>query len=332
MHPVQPARVPPKEVFKEYVGRKFHGTPDFAIFDYAMATKKNVLLEGPTGAAKTMAVTAYAAKNGLMMASIPSNVGIEPSQLFGKHVPEPGGGFKWVDGPVTYVVRHGGVLLWNEINFTPPRVATVMFGLLDRRREIVLLDHEGEIIRAHEDLFIIADMNPGYQGTTEMNAALRNRFSIQLKWDYDAAVEKKLVSSDTLRQAANDIRSRVEQGEFETPVSTNMLIEFEDVARGIGMDIAVMNFVNHFSQDERSPIKLVFDTMRANIENELLPPIEHVEVPDDEIEPGYTRDSTWYDRETGRTWRIGDVDPDWGVFGVNWVEDNDKDDASDDGK
>jgi MoxR-like ATPase len=36
-------------------------------------------------------------------------------------------------------------------------------------------------------------MNPDYIGTTPLNYAFRNRFDIQIPWDYDDAVEEKLI-------------------------------------------------------------------------------------------------------------------------------------------
>lgn len=301
------ATIPPMSVAKSYIHRSFSGHKDFDIFDYCRKNKRSLLIEGPTGPGKTMATRAWAATNKRMVARIPCNVGVEPSQLFGKYVPADGGGFKWVDGPVTHVVRHGGVLLINEINFMPDRVSTVFFGLLDGNREIVLLDHEGEVIKAHDDLLIVADMNPDYEGTRPLNKAFRNRFGLQLVWDYDDAVEKKLVSSANLLNLAKLIRSRAAAGEFDTPVSTNMLMEFEEIALSMGVSFAFSNFVNHFNSDERAAVRLVCDTLSADIESDLVAPTGD--------------DEDWGTEDDGPTEgeRPTDYDPEWGIYGKDWV-------------
>jgi hypothetical protein len=286
LKPPTVAHVPDYSVYQKYIGRRFvlgggASLTDMEMYDYAYKQGRNVLLEGPTGPGKTLSVRAWAALRKMMVARIPSNSGIDASQLFGRHVPDPRtGGFRWVDGPVTYVFRHGGVIIWNEINFTPERIGSVMFGALDDQREIVLLDHESEVLRAHRGhangcwcsleaddcdskrVLIVADMNPNYLGTRELNAALRNRFSLQLDWDYDTAVEEQLVMCKPLRDLAAKIRA---DENYDTPVSTNMLMEFGQIALDLTAQFALDNFINHFSVEERDPIRLVCNASSAGI-------------------------------------------------------------------
>lgn len=276
----QLASIPDKKIVEEYVSRTIEGKEDFEIFNFAHESNINVLIEGPTGPGKTTAVMAYAAKNDHAFYAVPSNVGVEPSQLFGKFIPDGEGGFVWQDGPVTDLVRHGGVLLINEVNFIPPRVATVLFGLLDRRREITLLDHKSEVVKAHDDLLIVADMNPDYSGTQQLNQAFRNRFGLQLHWGYDDKVERKLVGSETLLTMAKALRKQVEDGVLFTPVSTNMLQEFERVAK-FSYDLAILNFVNHFGSEERQAVGVVVNTHKENIGFDLFGKPEVIVVTDE---------------------------------------------------
>jgi hypothetical protein len=317
--PVTPhlAVVPPKDVYLSYISRQINGMLDMDVLEYHDSQNDNVLIEGPTGPGKTTFVMAYAAKTEKRFYAVPSNVGIEPSQLFGKYIPDGVGGFKWVDGPVTALVRAGGVLLINEVNFVPERVATVLFGLLDRRRSIILLDHEAEVIEAHPDLVIVADMNPEYEGTRQLNKAFRNRFAAQLFWDYDPNVEARLIRSEVLRNMAAKIRTQIAAGAFETPLSTNMLMEFEKIACGLSYDYAATNFVNHFTPDEREAVKTIVGTYKATLEPSIMPP--------ETEEEAYARRQAMKDNE---------VDPEWGIKGVDWVwEDEavDEYDEEDDG-
>lgn len=288
--------VPDISIAERYQGRKFGNFTEFDIYQRAMDSAVNILIEGPTGPGKTMSVMAFAAKNGLRFVDIPCNAGIDATQLFGKYIPdEENGGFKWVDGDVTRIVREGGVLLVNEVNFMPERVSTVLFGLFDSRRYIKLLDHESEIVRAHrpncwcdldEDecrskwLLVVADMNPDYAGTRPLNAAFRNRFGIQLYWDYDPDVEAKLVHSGILLDIAKNLRSMHGQSIW-TPLSTNMLMEFERMREMFDMDFAIENFVQHFDSTERNAVREVFKSRRVELDQSYAPDTED-DMDDDE--------------------------------------------------
>lgn len=259
------AEVPDQSFYDRYVGRKI--TPDFSDFDImdtAYEHGENVLIEGPTGPGKTSMVLAWAAYREQPFYAVPCNQSLDPSQLFGKYIPDGKGGFVWQDGPVTDLVRHGGVLLFNEVNFMPERIAAVTYGLLDVQRRIVLMDHKAEVIRP-ADLLIVADMNPEYEGTRPLNKAFRNRFAHQLDWGYSDVVEKRLVKSATLLKLANDIR---EDGSVDTPVSTNMLQEFERFALRLDVEYALSNFQAHFTSDERAIIKIVVDTVKGNLKTD----------------------------------------------------------------
>ena len=262
------ASVPRIELAKRYVHRKVFEVEDFKVFDHARANNINVLIYGPTGPGKTTSVEAWAAERGLRMATVSGNASMEPSQMTGKFVSDGNGSFAWIDGPVTDVVRNGGVLLLDEVNFISPKIYTVLYSLLDGRRMITLLDHHGETIEAHKDLTIFATMNPDYIGTTSLNFAFRNRFDIQIPWDYDDKVEEKLVSSKSLRILAKQLRTEAAKGQYETPISTNMLMEFHHFVDALGYEFAVENFIAHFSTDEQPSVRLVFQTHEYNIKGD----------------------------------------------------------------
>jgi len=259
------ASVPRKELATRYVHRKIWGKEDFEVFDQARAEHINVLIYGPTGPGKTTSVEAWCAERGLRMATISGNASMEPSQMTGKFVSDGEGGFAWIDGPVTDVVRNGGVLLLDEVNFINPKIYTNLYSLTDGRRTITLLDHHGETIEAHEDLTIFATMNPDYIGTVPLNFAFRNRFDIQIPWDYDDAVEAKLVSSKALLVLAKQLRTEAAKGQYETPISTNMLMEFGRFVETLGYEFASENFIAHFSNDEQPSVRMVFQTHEHNI-------------------------------------------------------------------
>jgi hypothetical protein len=274
------AYIPGPDIGDRYVSRKIHGLYDLELLTFALDNAMNVLLMGDTGAGKTMLGEAYASKAEMLYYSLPCDVSIDPSALFGKIVPTEDGEFEWVDGPVTQLVRYGGVLNISEINFMPPRIAAALYPLLDSRRYLPLLGHRGEVIRPHgpncwceldEDeckaqwLLVIADMNPQYRGTQDLNAAFKNRFPIKVPWGYDKKVEGTLIGNPALLRFADQLRGKV-GSELRTPVATNMLIEFEKFESALGLDFASSNFLAAFEEVERGAVEQVYKVHAGNIQ------------------------------------------------------------------
>lgn len=272
------ATVPDGAKVCNYKHRTMLGEKEFKVFDFARSAAINVLLVGPTGCGKTLSVMAYAKKRGFAFYAIPCNSGIDPQELIGSHYPDPDtGGWSFVPGGLTDVIEYGGVVLINEINFLPDRISVILFEALDGRRSVTLKHAKGNhVIRAHRPncwcdlskeecerrwVLIVGDMNEGYQGTRELNHALRNRFGIQDEWDYHEDIEDALVKSKELLRIARDMRDTARtSGTFITPVSTNMLEEFETTVAGLGLRAAVMNFVTHFATpDEKGAVKHIFE-------------------------------------------------------------------------
>lgn len=276
-HRAVAVEIPSGEAVEGYVGRDITPAPnamtDFQVFDLAAEEHLNVLLVGDTGAGKTTGVRAWARSHGKPCYVVPGNGPLDPPSLFGRFIPEPQTGtFVWIDGPVTTLLRHGGVLVLDEINMISPKVLSVLYPLLDGRREIPLLDHSGEVVHAHKDLMVFATQNEGlgYSGTMPLSHAIKNRFLI-LRWGYETAVEKQLVKSKTLLSLADRIREQHHSGDIETPTTTNSLMTFERLAaRTNSLALATEVFLNRYVDGpERSAVRVVFEGLRGNIEQEL---------------------------------------------------------------
>ena len=166
---------------------------------------------------------------------------------------------------------------------------TVLFSLLDYRRSITLMDNGNEVIHAHPDLLIVADMNPSYRGTSLLNEALKDRFELKIAYEYDSAIEKRILTSSTLIDLARDMRktsrgmdSAVPTSDngivFETPISTRLLKTFEKVAKGLSYDFAVYNFINNFEPEERGAVKILLESLETNLKSDLGLQFESIDV------------------------------------------------------
>jgi MoxR-like ATPase len=270
--------VPSLASTSHYIPRTFSGNVgEFETFDYALENNLNVLIEGETGTGKTSGVMAYCAQRHLNFFAVPCNSAIDFTQVIGGLFPNAEGKLEWVDGGITRIVREGGVLLINELNNAPKNLSQYLMSLLDDRRSITLMGHGNEVVTAHKDLLIVADQNPNYRGTQLLNEAWKDRFEIKLRYNYDNAIEKKIVTSSALLELANGIRSTSRQNDyasdrgtiFETPVSPRLLKTFEKIARDLSYDFAVDNFVNNFTDEERPAVKMLIEGASYNIKEEL---------------------------------------------------------------
>jgi len=262
--------IPDPKWANEYVNRKINGKTEWEIYDEALKDGDNILIEGGAGSGKTISVQSYASAKNMRYFNVSNSNGIDPSQLFGRWIPKADGqGYRWQDGAVTLLVRYGGVLLLNEVNFLPERVSTVLYSLLDYRREIQLLENGGEVIKAHKDLLIIADMNAGYRGTHELSQAWNDRYGIKLEFPYDKAIELKVVGNRSLLGLADKLREQFDKEEITTPISTRSLVAFVKNAKRFGIDFAITSFVNGFNKEERGGVRLACETFKENIADEM---------------------------------------------------------------
>jgi len=272
-HPLE-SFTPDRSFAIEYVSRDVNGVRDLDVLAEAHRLRRNVILEGPTGSSKTSFVYAYAAAHNLPLVNVPCNGGVDIKQLIGGWHPARNGGYDFTPGDLVLGAYHGAVILFNEINFLPQKIASFVYGLLDKRRTVYIPDASGSDFPtqfvAHPTTFIVADYNPGYIGTRPLNEALRNRFSIPLVWDYDRKVEEQLVVSKSLLDMADKLRARAAVGDIHTPVATNALMEFEEFAWSkLGLRFAADNFVRRFAADERKIVSEVVGLHMEKIEEEL---------------------------------------------------------------
>ena len=247
-----------------YIPRKLGKLTDVGILETAYSQKPLkdlVLVEGETGAGKTALARHFCYVKKLPYARINLHGGTTPDELIGHFIPDSNGGFKWQDGLLTTFVRKGGVVVLDEANFCPPEILGALHSLTDDERKLTLVANDSEVIHAHKDFFLIATINPDYEGTRPLNEAFRDRFKVVLFFDYDINVEKKLISDDKLRKLASKLRIMKTKGEIVTPVSTRSLIQFEQNSKLYGHELALDFFLNKFKSFEREPIKNVLDLL-----------------------------------------------------------------------
>ena len=274
-HPLS-ALIPEKDIFgaDNYISREISGHSEMEVFTLAREERHNVLIYGPTGPGKTSSVYAYAANKGLPVVNVSCNGAAEPSYFIGSWQPTVDGGTDYVAGDVLLAAMHGGIIYLDEVNFLPPKIAAYLHSLLDKRRTISIPNAQGSsiptLVKAHPLCQIIAAYNPDYEGTRPLNQAFKNRFKYKMEFSYDLKIENQLVDSVELLKLAGLLRDRFAVGDISTPISTNLLVEFEEINESsLGFDFAVTNFLSVFSDDEREVVREMLMIYAKNIWEDL---------------------------------------------------------------
>lgn len=273
--------IEPPEVAQSYVPRKVGGTPvhdadgnlvqvsggkrDLNVLHYCYQRSQRdkrlfaPRLVGPTGSGKSLVARAFSSITQLPLVTVSGSDGFDSLTAFGRYIPDPTDTKKivWQDSDLLTAIKEGGIIVLDEINFFTGAQTALFHPLLDSRRGVTVFDLGGLWVPAHKDLLVIATYNDGggYEGTRRLNAAFANRFQLSLEWGYDQSVELTLTGSPTLVGLANEIRTLEAQGVIQTPVPTNALVEFVELAYDINPLFAAESFLQRFPAQERASIR-----------------------------------------------------------------------------
>ncbi len=140
----------------------------------AYASKKPMMLKGPTGCGKTRLIEHFCYKTGQPMFYAIGNEDLSSNDLIGRYIVK-GDEIKWQDGPLTLAARHGGVFYLDEIAEARKDVLSKVNEATDHQRKITLEKKGGEIVHAADDFYFVSAYNPGYQ-RTQLKPSLQQRF------------------------------------------------------------------------------------------------------------------------------------------------------------
>jgi len=154
------------------------------VIDKAFEKGLFVLIIGPKGTGKTSLVREYAIQKSKELQSINFSLRTRESHLVGTKTLIDGNiGFD--EGILVKSMKEGNILYLDEINAAEADVLLRLDEALDDRRQIILKESSGEIIKAKDSWFVIATINPlTHVGTKELPPQILSRFPIRIRLDY----------------------------------------------------------------------------------------------------------------------------------------------------
>jgi nitric oxide reductase NorQ protein len=155
-----------------------------SVLDKAYKIGLFALIIGPKGTGKTTLVRKFASQLGKELYSVNFSLRTRESHLIGTKTLDRGQ-ISFVEGILVKSMRDGGLLYLDELNAAEADVLLRLDEALDDRRQLILKEAEGQIIRANHDWSVIATINPlSHVGTKELPPQLLSRFPIRLRLDY----------------------------------------------------------------------------------------------------------------------------------------------------
>lgn len=170
-----------------------------------------VLIIGPKGTGKTSLVRDFVKNKNAKIESINFSLRTRESHLIGTKTLT-NGTVSFVEGLLIKSMREGSILYLDEINSAEADVLLRLDEALDDRRQIVLKEATGEIIKAKEGWFVIATINPlTHSGTKELPPQLLSRFPVRINLEYppeniELEIVKKYVSGNHDSQIVQAIK------------------------------------------------------------------------------------------------------------------------------
>jgi len=181
----------------------------FEIIDSAFEKGLFVIIIGPKGTGKTTLVREYAMRKSKNLQSINFSLRTRESHLVGtKSLTDGNIGFD--EGILVKSMKEGNILYLDEINAAEADVLLRLDEALDDRRQLILKESSGEVIKAKDSWFVVSTINPlTHVGTKELPPQILSRFPVRIRLDYPPEdIEYQIIK----RHVKNPNESDVLQG------------------------------------------------------------------------------------------------------------------------
>ena len=226
-----------------------------AAFSGGAGSPMFTLLYGAPGCGKTALVEAAF---GTEMRTLMGTGDTEVADMIGGYVQTPSGGFEWVDGDLITCAINGWVYFIDEIGLIDPKVLSLVYGLMDGRRELTITANpERGTITAHPNFYVVAATNPNAPGV-RLSEALLSRFTLQTEMTTDWNLAKRLGVVATMVTAAQNLAKKQSSGEVSWSPQFRELLAFRDISATFGTTFAIQNLLAAAPEMDRPVVADVF--------------------------------------------------------------------------
>jgi nitric oxide reductase NorQ protein len=238
-----------------YFTRSWGDHNDVEVLRKARENSQYILLYGAPGCGKTALVEAAFDTD---LETIIGTGDTEVADFVGGYVQTPSGGFVWEDGPLVRAAERGTAFLIDEVGLIDPKVLSLVYGLMDGRRELaVTANPERGVVKAQEGFYVIAATNPNAPGV-RLSEALLSRFQVHVEMTTDWGLAKKLGAPAAIVTAAQNLAKKQQTGEVSWAPQMRELLAFRDLTNTFGTKFAIANLIAAAPELDRPVVADVF--------------------------------------------------------------------------
>ncbi|MGA1717716.1 MAG: AAA family ATPase [Aquiluna sp.] len=222
-----------------------------SVFGGAKGSPMFALLYGAPGCGKTALVEAAYGED---VYTLMGTGDTEVADMVGGYVQTPSGGFEWVDGDLLRAAEEGKVYFIDEIGLIDPKVLSLVYGLMDGRRELTITANpERGTVKAKEGFYVVAATNPNAPGV-RLSEALLSRFTLQVEMATDWSLARKMGVPTPLVTAAQNLSKKMNAGETSWAPQMREMLAFRDIAEGFGTSFAISNLLAASPEMDRATV------------------------------------------------------------------------------
>jgi MoxR-like ATPase len=197
-----------QEVTAEVVGRE----QELELVLAAVASGRDLLLEGPPGTSKTTLLRAITRAWGIPLVLVEGNAELTPGRLIGHHDPSRvlHEGFTadaFEPGPLVRAMQEGGFLHFEEFNRAPEDTLNALLTAIADRE--ITIPRYGTV-QAAPTFRVVGSMNPyDNVGTTRLSVSIKDRLCRLVLGYQDEAAEREVVALRTGTEAGRALPERL---------------------------------------------------------------------------------------------------------------------------